>query len=308
LRDDLDVKSAPQSERVNKSGHGHMRMISNAPAIPSSSPGIDRLLGRYVLRNRLVSLVRAIGVAVAVFLAVMIAELILDRLFALARPVRVIVFAIDATVIIGIVVPRAAALVRRFNPVAAAIAIESRTPAFDQRLVTVVSQPGTGLLIDQLRRDVECLIEQRDVHPRLEIKPLLQPWVAGLVMSLLFALLWTMPRMAMPSLLSRFVHPLEDIAPATATRLTVRPGDIAVPEDKSVTVSVTVESQTADQPLLHLSDDGRTWTVWPMVRSSSLPAVFNYSLPAIDREWKYFVTSGDATSRVCTLRQSHVPV
>jgi hypothetical protein len=277
-------------------------VICNARDTIALSDSVARLLSRYVFRRRIVSLISALGVGCAVFLTIVLVAVLLDRLFAFPRPVRIAELTAAIAVLIAILIRPLVRLTWRFDTVDAAIAIESSTSIFDQRLVTVVSHAASNSMAAQLNGEVESLARQPGAQPRLSLRPLVRPVAAALVMILVIASLWSIPRLGLPRLLSRLFHPLTDISPVTATRLAVLPGNTAVIDGRPLTITADVQSKMLDEPTLHLSDDGRTWTPWPMFRDEQSDASkFGYTLPAVDHDWRYFVTAGDATSAVFTV-------
>ncbi len=79
-------------------------------------------------------------------------------------------------------------LFRRHDAVAAAIEIEAVQPAFDQKLITVVSQQSSSPLTDHLRGEVESIIAQNKGRSVVKWRPLILPLIALIGVFVIFVL------------------------------------------------------------------------------------------------------------------------
>jgi hypothetical protein len=99
---------------------------------------------------------------------------------------------IDRSVIVLGIVTTAASFVRaimilfrRYHLVSAAVEIESQQPEFDQRLITIASQPQASAMLSQLNLEVETIATRHAA--RVPLRPLLAPALALLAAALLTA-------------------------------------------------------------------------------------------------------------------------
>jgi hypothetical protein len=93
-----------------------------------------------------------------------------------------------AGVCLVIVMPVVFGFFRRRNPVLAAIEIEQQIPQFDQRLITVASNPPESSLLRQIASEVEAIAG--DHRPRVQLRPLLAPVFTVLAAVLMLVIYW----------------------------------------------------------------------------------------------------------------------
>jgi hypothetical protein len=132
------------------------------------TPTIRCYLFAYIAKRRVIALVVAIG------------WLILQHWLTEPR----ISFIVGIGAMLAIVTRPIWFLCRRCNPVAAAIEIESRHAEFDQRLITIASQPHDSAMLMQLMIEVEAITARTPT--RVPLRPLLAPALA-LVAALLLS-------------------------------------------------------------------------------------------------------------------------
>jgi hypothetical protein len=150
---------------------------------------IERYLRRYTVRRRRVAAVAAMGWAMAFAIAWLLGCRLLDHRFPWGRSVRFSIFCGGILIMVAIVSRPLADLFRRWNPVRAATELEARRSDFDQRLITVASQPPDSPLLVQLQGDVEALIAAGDTRSLVPLRPLLAPGLALIASLILLGLL-----------------------------------------------------------------------------------------------------------------------
>ena len=121
---------------------------------------LDAYLISYGRRRRAVAVLRAIFLAIAVgmvvrWLAPGNLGLILCGLIGFAIVARPVWF-----------------LFRRYDAVGIAMEIESVQPAFDQKLITIVSQQTSSPLLDHLLADIKPLMDQSKGRSLVSLRPL----------------------------------------------------------------------------------------------------------------------------------------
>jgi hypothetical protein len=114
---------------------------------------------------------------------------LLDEQVQLARVARLSILIAGCVSCIGIVGAPIYLLFRKRDLVAAAMEIESRRPKFDQRLITVASQPPDSQLLRQLADEVDLIIADENSTPPMSLRPLLAPILTALTGLLLLILL-----------------------------------------------------------------------------------------------------------------------
>jgi len=140
---------------------------------------IRRYLVRYILKRRAVALIGAITWAAAFVMGWLILCHTLHRWL----PIHRWMFLASVAGVVAIVARPVMLLLRRYDPVAAAAEIESQHPEFDQRLITVASQPNDSAMLVQLVREVEAVTTRKKA--RVPLRPLLAPAMALLAAMLL---------------------------------------------------------------------------------------------------------------------------
>ena len=98
---------------------------------------IRRYLVEYIIKRRVVALTGAIGWASSFAIAWLIVFSAVQRWLPMPR----LIFILCIIAMLGIVARPILFLFSRYNPVAAAVEIESCRGDFDQRLITIASQP-----------------------------------------------------------------------------------------------------------------------------------------------------------------------
>ncbi len=183
----------------------------------------------------------------------------------------------------------------------AANAVERANPSFGQRLQTVVSQllekqqyRGSQEIVDHLVQEVSGEASAQRPRSVVPWRPAMMP-VLGAVGALAgVAALMSVPTLGMPSLVRRLVHPLRVLPPVTTTQLAVDPQNKSILLGQPLVIRVQASRLPDDSVDLYTSADGRSWA-----QNSMLPSVLGdyvFTLPAVDRDLRYYVTGGDATS------------
>jgi hypothetical protein len=164
---------------------------------------IRRYLVGYIAKRRALALITAIGWAAAFAIGWSILLHVLLRWLPGNRWIDRPVIILGILACITIVARPILCLFRRYNPVAAAIEIEARRPDFDQRLITIASQPPESALLCQLVMDVEAITATKHSRPRVLLRPLLAPALALLVVALLCSTLHINPLEVMTRTINR---------------------------------------------------------------------------------------------------------
>jgi hypothetical protein len=266
---------------------------------------IDTYLTAYVRRRRALSVVRAFAWAVVTSLACAALACLVDRFTALPAALRAAALVVTAVLPAALVVPPIARLFRRFDPVAAAAAVEREHPAFAHRLVTAASPGGSADLRAAVEREVVDLMT-RIGAARVPLRPTVIAIASAAVAIALMAGLWRWPWLDLPDLTRRLVHPTAPIAAVTSTRIAVRPGPVDVVEGRPLTVTAAVTGSIGSHGVvLHLSDDqGQSWTDRPLALG---PDGYAVTLADVDRDQLYTVSAGDAVSPTYAVRVRRVP-
>ncbi len=266
---------------------------------------IHAYLAAYVRRRRRVAAARAVGWAVAGVVASALLACVADRLRPLPSAVRAAWLGVSVAAAVAVTIRPVLRLCRRrFEPVAAAAAVERQHPAFAHRLVTAASPSGGSA---DLRAAVDR--DAADLVPRIgpafvPRRPLATAWAAAAVALVTAAGLWRSSWLDLPDLSRRLLRPTAGPPAVTSTRLAVLPGDAAVLEDRPLTITA-VATPAGGEATLHVSDDaGRTWAARPMPPAGQR---FRATVPDLDRALTYFVTAGDAVSPTYAVRVRRVP-
>ena len=264
----------------------------------------ERYLADYVRRRRRHAAARAAAWASLVGIGWAALACLADRLHPLAVPVRAALLIVDGTAVVAVVVGPALGLARRrFDPVAAAAALEQEHPAFDHRLVTVASPGGSPDLRAAVARDVGHLIDATG-PARVPRRPLVTAWAAVGLALLVAVGLWRWPWLDGPDLIRRLLRPTAGLPAVTTTRLAVLPGSTAVTDGSPLTVVADVRPASGDARMHVSDDDGHTWAERPMAAAADHCTA---TLGPADHDLLYFVTAGDATSPRYAVRVRRVP-
>jgi hypothetical protein len=277
--------------------------------MPASRVTIDRTLASYVRRRRLVAAGRATGFAVAAVCAWCLAACIIDRFAGFNRPVRVANLSI--AVVAGLILLRPVVRLprRRFDAVAAASEIERRHPELQGRLTTAVSPPVGGASPQMLAAVTDQAAAELPARIPAPLRPLAIPLAAVAVAVTAVVASIRSPRLDMPELAHRLVHPMTALPPVTATHLSVVPTPSSVPVGQPLTISCTAIPADPASVVLHVSDDaGRTWGNWPMVPDPGAAGKFSYDWAAVATDLRFFISAGDATGPTMTVAASAKPV
>ena len=127
----------------------------------------------------------------------------------------------------------------------------------------------------------------------------------GLALILLGGLLMRVPGLGGPRVIARRVEPVGHIPPVTTTELQVLPRDTDIMQSESLHIEVEAVRLGSGPVLLHISDDGVTWTQYSMDDAGG--GKFTYTINAVGRDLVYQVTGGDATSGPFTVRVKRPP-
>ena len=270
-------------------------------ALPLPSP-IRNYLRGFVARRRRVSLVRAAGAAAAFVLVWTLLACLLDRFAQLPAWMRIGLLAVDVTVpALLLLRPLFTWCFGRMDWIAAANEVERVNPVFGQRLQTVISQlldkseyRGSQQILDHLLRQVADEASGQKPREAAPWRPAALPWCAALAALVATSVLMSVPSLRMPSLVRRLAHPMASIPPITTTQLTVDPEGKLLLLGQTLTIRVKASRLPDDTVDLYTSADGNKWA-----QNSMVPSVLNdfvFTLPAVDRDLRYYVTGGDATS------------
>jgi hypothetical protein len=275
-------------------------------------PPIRRRLRDHVARGRRLRVLRAGLTVLAFAIAWALAVGVVDRLTALPPWARVGLLSAAALVAVGILAgPVRAALGRRVNWVEASQEIERADPSLGQRLVTVTSQllapaayRGSPQMIDALVEQVSADVARAPARRLARWRPLARPALLAATLLLAAALLWPAEWLNLPQLVARQLRPLSEIPPVTTTQIDLSPGNASVREHEPVVVRAVVRHPTAGGPLptLHYTTDGREWDAAPMAVAAADERSYTHALPPAERDIRYYVTAGDATTPVHALR------
>ncbi len=134
---------------------------------------IEQYLRGYVCKYRAIAVIAAGEWAIAFAITWMVLWLLIQREVLLTHSVRLSALMIGGIGFVLVLARSVTRLFRRYDLVAAAIEVESSHPAFDQRLITVASQPVESAMLDQLRNEVESMA------PALKNRPTPRPMLVA---------------------------------------------------------------------------------------------------------------------------------
>ncbi len=283
---------------------------------------VGQYVGDFVARRKLVAFAAALGWTVVTLLGWLLLWALIDRLAPLPPRLRIGLLAGDALIVVGLLLRPFVGLVRGRRATdwaGAAAGIESREPAFGQRLVTVMTQllspprlRGSAQMLDHLVGEVAAMARGRRGGSLVSVAPTRRAWLAAAGAFCVVVLLSFWPWLDLPALLLRQVQPTARIAAVTTTRLTVEPGNVSVIEGQSVRINVRADrlpAGDAEAVSIELSRDGDTWTPQSMTptgaganASASGDGRYGFTLGPLDRDCRYRVTGGDARSGIYTVR------
>lgn len=273
---------------------------------------IRTYLYEFVLRSRVLAVVRGLAVALAGFAAWMLIFCVIDRFVQLHWAVRLTGLLIGVAAAMALLLPRLVTLTRPADLISAAAEVEREDPRYGQRLLTVTSRllgaaayRGSDQILIRLTREVgDQVAAECGRHP-IRLRGLVGPLSACLVLAMLFGVLARIPLLGFTRLAARFIEPLADVPPVTTTTLQVRPGDCDATQSQGVTLLVHAD-RLGDSPVtLYLSGDDREWTRLAMSPGGN--GSFSFKIPSVDRDLRYYVTGGDARSRDFAIRVLRAP-
>jgi len=265
--------------------------------IPKS---VRKYMRAFVARKRMHALLKALGLALAAAIAWAMIACAVDRWLGLSSGIRLLLLLIGALGVAVILAPPLLAMLRRrIDWVGIADEIETGNSHFGERLRTVISQllerqeyRGSPQMLDYLLEQVSRQAQEN--RPRFAWKPLLVPWAAAICLLVAAAGLWKMSSPDAPLLLARFARPMMPIAPVTSTRIHVDPGNDRLLRGKTLVVRAHAQNLLTPGVDIVTSQDGASWTRIAMLPVSESDYIF--TLPAIERNLRYYVQGGDATS------------
>jgi hypothetical protein len=284
--------------------------MSDPSIIPNA---IRQYLRDYVARARRIALFASFGRAIALVLLWMMLWAIIDRIAPLPRAARGMVLLWNLMMAIAILAqPLRVAFARRFDWHAAASQIERRDSRFAGRLEVAVSQlllpqnlQASTQLVNKIVSEAEKLSTEKLAVRRLAMKPAVLWWVVSFSLALAIFLLLPNDWLDLRTLIRRQLMPLATINAVTTTRISVDPGDVDVPQGAGVTISARAVRLGSGPMTIRLSSDGQQPSIQPMQLDDS--GQFRFTVGAIDRDWQYDITGGDARSALYTIRALRRP-
>jgi hypothetical protein len=284
-------------------------------------PAVRTYLRDFEARTRRLALLRGIGIAMAALLGWTLACCLIDRAAQLGPTTRS--WLLGVGVIAAAVLlwwPIAKALRNELDWTEAAQRIESRTPDFGQRLVTVVSRVlgpfehrGSDDMLRALLRDVNGQAERRVASRLLPLRQIAWPWIVVAILAGTFAALARVPGVHLSDLGRRFFLPLADVPPVTSTFLNVPTGSRDVVQSAPLRVEANVaRMRPGAQVLLFISGEGgEEWSrnaMEPVAPAQGADGgLFAFAISSVDRDFRYYVTAGDARSRTYAVRVKRPP-
>ena len=264
---------------------------------------IDSYLRRFAARRRWQRVVRAVGLAVFLTICWGAAWCVVDRLVPLHWTARLTTLMVNVAAVIALLARPLGALVQRVDPSRVAAEVERREPRYAQRLTTLTSRAlgpqayrGSPQLLAALGQDVAGEVRRHRPGELLPWAAALRPWIIVAVLLMVLGALSRWSWLDLPALGRRYVRPLAELPAVTSTRLTVRPGDVELPEGDVLVVQAEAVRLGDVPPILHLRASGEPWHDQVM---SSLPdGRFEARVRDVDHPLEYFVSGGDARSAV----------
>jgi len=288
-------------------------------SLPIPAP-LQSLLGRYLRRHRTLQFIRWTAFSLALVFFLVLLECLADRLWHLRSAVRLGMLILDVVPLAyglrlmwgGMGRCRAPEQSARY--LAAAAAIERRTGIFQERLLTLTSQflesphyQGSPQFIDALKADVLPAARDLKLAAILPITPAWRAWLAPMAVLALATALLAVPHFGLLRLLHRLVCPLAHLPPVTIVQLVVEPGDAVLIEGQGLVIHAAVEHFAAAPALALSYDDGHSWSRQTMQGKAPGTDQYVWSLGAVDRDLRYVVRAGDASSDIHFIRVHHPP-
>ena len=278
-------------------------------------------LRAFVARRRAVQVLRGVGMAAATGLSFILLASLVDRLIPLPAAARLIARGMGIATLLVVLIRYLSRPLRKVDWVEVAGHIESRTDRFGERLLTIASRwlgsadrRGSQAMLDRTIGEVESSAAGSSGAALIPWRLAIVPWAVAAGVAAVLGLLWPIAALDMPRLVARLLHPSRQIDPVTLTRLEISPRGAEVSPGGAVTIQVTAGgSQLATINArgldLYLSSDGRSWsrTAMNAVSVADGQSRFVFSLPAIDRDLRYYVRGGDARSDEFEVKVKRVP-
>lgn len=276
---------------------------------------VQSYLLRFVRRQRRITLLSTLGIVAVAIIAWLLAECLADRFLHFSRLVRAGLFLGNVSLAVWLAYkPVRRMLTKTVDWFDAAEQVERRGGPFDERLRTVTSQvaeraayQGSPALLGKLVAEVSTQTQTHDPASLVPRRQAALPWIAAIVGALLIAVLLPISWLNLPRLLARSVRPLADLPPVTTTILDVRPGSADVPQGKALEITVAARRIGGSVPTISFSPDGVVWQQQEMAAGDGA-GKFNFTLPAVESDLRYFVQGGDAHSDEFAVRALRQPV
>jgi hypothetical protein len=288
--------------------------VADPSLIRSLPTEIRQFIARFVARQRLVLLMRAIVLTGCFILGWSFLVALIDRLAPLPGRLRLVLGCAEIAAAIMILWRPAAGMIwRDIVWTTAAAAVEQRDPRLDQRLQTITSQlaaptalQGSPQLLYGLMEQVAEHLRGRDGATLVSADSLRKPLTALIGLGLLIVLC-SQPRwLNLPTLLLRQLKPLASIAPVTSTHLTVEPGNASVIEGEPLRIAARVEGSSDHKVTMRIFSSGNASSDQPMALLGENR--YTFTLSSISRDCLYAIIAGDAQSPVYSIRLLHRPV
>jgi hypothetical protein len=267
-------------------------------------------------------MLRGLGWACALFVGLLLTGALVDRIVPMPRTVRAAWLAMTATLSLLPLVRPLLRLWHAVDWVAAAATVERRDPRFGQRLLTLVSRMtgrtehrGSTEFLDELAFGLER--DAGDKHPArlLPLSAIATPWLLLALLAVFVLALLQSADLKLPQLGRRMLLPWVATPAATTTQVTVTPGDMNVPQGASAKIDATISRLRGSAVWLNFAEgNDEEWqrvamsladdATAPSSSPGTEPALsrYSYTIPSVDRDVRYFVSAGDATSSSYELR------
>jgi len=283
-----------------------MRQLQTFP------PTIRSYLRGFAARRRRLLVVRAVGWAAFALAAWVLLGCGVDRVLHLGPYVRLALLFVGASGVFAVLLRLLVPAHGPIDWVQVAQAIESANPHFSQRLVTVTSQlldepahRGSEQIVSHLAKQLEQEIGGTRRHYGIAARSALRPWAYCAIATIVLAVLTRVPALGMQQLLVRCVNPIAPVPPVTTTQLQVTPGDCDLAVAQPLRIEVRAERFGGETVWVHLNDDNEHWS-----RAAMEPlgeGRFAFALANIERDTRYYITAGDASSRMFDVRIKRPP-
>ena len=291
-------------------------MLATTSATPLPD-AIARYIDGFVARRRMQRLLRAAARAMLFTIVWTLLWCLIDRLITLDPAARVTAGTINLMAIVIILVRPAIATLRAADLGVAAAEIERREPRLSQRLRTITSRLSerrdlgvSSELLDAIAQQVADEVRGRNPAALLSWRPVVRPALACAIALLVACALSFSSWLELPTLVRRYVLPLDATPPVTTTRITATPGDAEITQGEPLRVQAAVIrlSAAGRAPTLHVRARAESANpqAWHVERMTATPdGKFEVQIARVDRDLDYFLTAGDA--RTGTYRVTMLP-